>query len=69
VEARPLAADRALPYYLLSGRRLTRDIPAGAQITMADVTLDETAPLLALRRRQDAHFFTTEARAPAQQTV
>ncbi|WP_285294334.1 NAD(P)H-dependent oxidoreductase [Aureimonas altamirensis] len=69
VEARPLAADRALPYYLLSGRRLKRDIPAGAPVTMADVTLDESAPLLVLRRRQDAHFFAHGARAPAQQTV
>lgn len=56
VDAAPLDPARAAPYYLLSGRRLLRDLPAGAPVTLADIEPVETA-LLALRRRQDALFF------------
>ncbi|MBB3937254.1 flagellar biosynthesis protein FlgA [Aureimonas phyllosphaerae] len=56
VPASPLADDRAAPYYLLSGRRLLRDLPAGAEITLADIEPAEST-LLTLRRRQDALFF------------
>lgn len=61
IDAAPLDPDRPAPYYLIAGRRLTRDLPAGASVTPGDLEMDETAPLLAMRRRQDAMFFGTAA--------
>lgn len=52
--ARPLGAEAPLPYYLAAGRTVARPIAAGAVVTAADVLLDETSPLLRLRREQDA---------------
>lgn len=57
VDAAPLAPERPAPYYLIAGRSLVRDLPAGAFVTLADVEIDENAALRTLRRRQDAMFF------------
>lgn len=57
IDAAPLAADRPAPYYLVAGRTLLRDLPAGAYVTLGDVEIDSDAPLYVLRQRQDAMFF------------
>lgn len=43
-------ARRALPIGLAHGVRLTRDVAAGQPVTEADVTLDESQPIVSLRR-------------------
>lgn len=56
--ASALVAKTPVPFYLLPGATLKRDIAAGQLITLADVTLPEST-LLTLRREQDAMFFST----------
>ncbi|WP_347814875.1 flagellar biosynthesis protein FlgA [Aureimonas sp. SK2] len=68
VPAAPLASSRAAPYYLLSGRRLLRDLPAGVEITLADIEPAEST-LLTLRRRQDALFFGAADAEPSPQAA
>lgn len=46
--------QRLLPMGLLAGAMLIRDVPAGQAISYDDVELDETRPLVAMRRLQDA---------------
>ncbi|WP_449255875.1 NAD(P)H-dependent oxidoreductase [Bosea sp. (in: a-proteobacteria)] len=49
----PAAASkscRGLPIGLAHGVRLTRDVAAGQPVTEADVTLDESQPIVSLRR-------------------
>jgi predicted homoserine dehydrogenase-like protein len=55
--ARPLAPENPAPFYLAANRRLARDVEPGALVTLADIDIDPASELLALRRRQDAHFF------------
>lgn len=43
-----------LPIGLAGGCRLVRDVAQGAMLTQDDVELDETRPLVAMRRLQDA---------------
>lgn len=57
IDAAPLGAERPAPYYLIAGRRLRRDLPAGASVTLGDLEMDEAAPLYVMRRRQDERFF------------
>lgn len=57
VDAAPLGPARAAPYYLIANRRLLRDLPANAPVTLADVEIDEAAPLYRMRCEQDALFF------------
>lgn len=52
--ARPLSDDAPIPYYLLSGRRLKRDVGAGQMILCGDVDLDTGSELYRLRAAQDA---------------
>ncbi|KAB0679005.1 NAD(P)H-dependent oxidoreductase [Aureimonas leprariae] len=59
--AAPLGPHRPIPYYLMAGRTILRDVEAGETIMAGDVAIDEAAPLLAMRRRQDAHFFGANA--------
>ncbi|MDR0441008.1 MAG: flagellar biosynthesis protein FlgA [Candidatus Accumulibacter sp.] len=56
--ARPLAPENPVPFYLAANRRLARDVEAGALLTLADVEIDPASELLALRKRQDAHFLS-----------
>lgn len=44
----------AIPIGLVAGCTLKRDIPAGTILTYDDVEVDETRPLVAMRRLQDA---------------
>ena len=44
----------AIPIGLVAGCTLKRDLPADAILTYDDVELDETRPLVAMRRLQDA---------------
>jgi predicted homoserine dehydrogenase-like protein len=62
--ARPLDPENPAPFYLAANRKLTRDVEAGALITLADIELDPALELLALRRRQDAHFQADMAKKP-----
>ncbi len=44
----------SLPVGLAAGCVLTRDVAAGQKLSYADVTVDETRPIVAMRRLQDA---------------
>ena len=52
--ARALSDDTPIPYYLLSGRRLKRDVKEGQMILCGDVDLDTESELYRLRAAQDA---------------
>ncbi len=56
-EAKPLAPENAVPFYLAANRRLVRDVQKGSLITLADIEIDAASELLALRKRQDDCFF------------
>ncbi len=43
-----------LPIGLAGGCILKRDVAAGQTLTYADIELDETRPIVAMRRLQDA---------------
>jgi predicted homoserine dehydrogenase-like protein len=45
---------KAIPIGLVAGCKLIRDLEAGATVTYDDVEVDETRPLVAMRRLQDA---------------
>lgn len=55
--AQPLADAAPLPFYLLLGRPLRVDVPAGTVITAGMVEPPAASALWDLRRRQDAVFF------------
>lgn len=57
VPAAPLARETPVPFYLAANRTLMRDVPKGRSITLADIAVDETSSLLALRAKQDSIFF------------
>jgi predicted homoserine dehydrogenase-like protein len=54
MQAAESRARRALPIGLAHGVRLTRDVAAGQPVTEADVTLDESQPIVSLRRELTA---------------
>lgn len=54
MDAAEAAAMGAVPIGLIAGSTLVRDLPAGATVTYADIELDESRPLVAMRRLQDA---------------
>jgi predicted homoserine dehydrogenase-like protein len=54
--ARFLENEAPVPFYLMADRVLRRPVRAGELIRQADVELDETSSLLAMRRHQDAVF-------------
>ena len=56
VPAVPLTGEGLLPAYLGFGRKLTRDVRAGALINQDMVDLSDDSILLRLRRQQDAQF-------------
>jgi predicted homoserine dehydrogenase-like protein len=56
IPATPIAEDNPVPFFMLSGSRLTRDVPAGTVITLAMIEEPKNALLWALRREQDAVF-------------
>ena len=54
VDADDARRQDLLPVALAAGSTLVRDVPAGQALTYADVELDESRPLVAMRRLQDA---------------
>ncbi len=48
------ARDGLVPLGVLSGATLTRDVPVDHTLTYADVELDESSPIVTMRRIQDA---------------
>ncbi len=54
VPAEDARSGDALPIGLVAGCVLTRDVAAGVTVRYADVELDETRPIVAMRRLQDA---------------
>ncbi|MCZ6677359.1 MAG: flagellar biosynthesis protein FlgA, partial [Candidatus Poribacteria bacterium] len=56
--ATPIADGNPLPLHLLDGNRLSRDVSAGTLITGEMIAPPSDSRLWALRRQQDAHFFS-----------
>jgi predicted homoserine dehydrogenase-like protein len=56
VPAFPLSDDGPVPFFMLEGNRLTRDVPAGTTITLDVIAPPSDSALWSLRRQQDAHF-------------
>jgi predicted homoserine dehydrogenase-like protein len=54
VDAAVAREGKAIPIGLVAGCKLIRDLEAGATVTYDDVEVDETRPLVAMRRLQDA---------------
>ncbi len=54
VDADEARALNAIPIGLVAGCKLKRDLPADAILTYDDVEVDETRPLVAMRRLQDS---------------
>lgn len=52
--AAALSDDAPIPYYLVSGRTLKRDVRAGQTIVCGDVDLDTRSEMYRLRKAQDA---------------
>ena len=57
IDAGPIAEDGALPYYMVAGNVLTRDVSAGDRITRSMILSPEGSILWRLRAEQDASFF------------
>ena len=58
--------DGLVPLGVLAGARLTRNVPVGALLTTADVELDQSSTIVALRRLQDTLFTSA---APSQASL
>lgn len=56
-----LQGDAPAPFYLIANHELKHDVEAGAYIRLDYIILDETSPLLRLRRDQDEVFFPVNA--------
>lgn len=65
IDGVPLAVGSPVPFYLAADRRLARAVPAGRWITCEDLAIDPASTLLALRQRQDRHFFGATPAVPA----
>lgn len=57
VNAMPLDDGNPAPFYLISNRTLRRDVAKGQFICLADIDIDPSSTLLALRKYQDEVFF------------
>ena len=55
--AQPIGGGKPLPYFMLYGNRLAKNIPAGALITCDMIERPQDSVLWMLRELQDAHFF------------
>jgi predicted homoserine dehydrogenase-like protein len=53
VDASDARREGAVPIGLVHGARIRRSVVRGARLTAADVTLDESQTIVALRKRQD----------------
>jgi predicted homoserine dehydrogenase-like protein len=54
-DATDFALGQRVPLGVVAGARLVRDVPAGTYLTHADVQLDGSSTIVALRRLQEAH--------------
>lgn len=54
IDANDARARNAVPIGIIAGATLKRDLPADAIVTYDDIELDETRPLVAMRRLQDS---------------
>ena len=57
VPAFPLSGSSPVPFFMLEGNRLAKDVPAGTTITVDMIAPPVDSALWSLRRQQDAHFF------------
>ena len=57
LEAKKMAAENPIPYYMAAGRRLKDSVGEGQLITFGMVDLDLQSCLWKLRQKQDAVFF------------
>lgn len=55
-DADDFKAEGLAPLGVLGGATLVRDVPAGAMLSYADVSLDESSTIVSLRRLQDSLF-------------
>jgi predicted homoserine dehydrogenase-like protein len=56
IPAVPVADDNPLPFFMLEGNTLARDVPEGTVITRDMVILPQDSILWSLRKRQDHHY-------------
>jgi predicted homoserine dehydrogenase-like protein len=56
IPAVPVADDNPLPFFMLEGNSLARDLPEGTVITRDMVIPPQDSILWSLRKRQDDHF-------------
>jgi predicted homoserine dehydrogenase-like protein len=56
VPAFPLTDDGPVPFFMLEGNRLTKDVLTGTTITLDTIAPPADSALWSLRRQQDAHF-------------
>ena len=56
VPAFPLSDDGPVPFFMLEGNQLAKDVPAGTTITLDMIAPPADSALWSLRRQQDAHF-------------
>lgn len=56
VPAFPLSDDGPVPFFMLEGNRLTKDVPAGTTVTLGMIAPPAGSALWSLRRQQDAQF-------------
>ena len=54
IDADDAREQNAIPIGIVGGCRLKRDLPADAIVTYDDVEVDESRPLVAMRRLQDS---------------
>jgi len=54
----PIADNHPVPFFMLEGKRLSRDIPSGAIITQDMIIPQQDSFLWSLRKQQDEHFST-----------
>ncbi len=63
VPAFPLSDDSPVPFFMLEGNRLTKDVPAGTTITLNMIAPPVDSALWSLRRQQDTRFLDKERSA------
>ena len=56
IPAVPIDGNNSLPFYMLEGNRLSRDVPANTVITRDMVVPPQDSILWKLRKQQDEHF-------------
>jgi predicted homoserine dehydrogenase-like protein len=61
--AQALSHEAPLPYYMATGARLVRRVPAGQALRCGDVAMDSSTALFRLRKAQDRHFLTADGPA------